>query len=138
MERKYHIDLKDLSDKKREEADAAFIDALLEYLKRADPVDWGNYEKDSTRRELFELTIEMVLRAFEDVDCEISSKITQHGFVGTIAVRCRGFSPSDPELFKAAVLSADSLEMEGNLDGIIEINLTFFNMMKKVRDRSKN
>lgn len=138
MERKYHIDLKDLSDKKKEEEDNAFIGTLIEYLKKADLIDWSDYDKDPTRRELFELAHALVLRAFENVACQIRNKITQRGFVGTITIRCRDFSPSNPELFKAAVLSADSFEVEGKLDGMIEINLTFYNMMKRVRDGSKN
>lgn len=138
MERLYNIDFEAIVDAKKENDDRELIRALLNQLGQSIPANCNEYRRDDDRHALFRVAIELVLTAFEGVDCEIKSRISASGRVGSIEIRCYRFAPENPELFKAAILAADSLEIEGSTDGVININLVFFDLKQRVMNGSKN
>ncbi len=138
MSKEYKIDLLEIDERRREEEDNAFIKVLYELYKSSGYIDLSEYEQDEKRYELFEYATKIVSEAFTGCDCNVKSSLGRGGLIGTISILGRHIEPKNHLLFKNAVLSADSLELETYLDGNVEVSLTFFDMLKKVRDRSKN
>ena len=137
MSKKYKIDLKTNDDVKRGAEDALFIKTLYEMIQSSERINLAEYEIDEERHAVFESAIELIDEIARGSDCRASCSIGQDGFVGTITIACKHFVP-DPVLFKRAVALADSFEIVTYSDGSVEINLTFFKMLTKVRDGSKN
>lgn len=138
MTKEYKVDLRDLDDKKKEVDDSLFFDMLFEMIKKSEPIDFSEYKTDESRHKLFNSVANIVSMSVDTKRCAVSTTIGQGGFVGTISIKCKHLIPKDHTLLKSAILASDSLEMEADLEGNVVINLTFFDMLKRVSDRSKN
>ena len=138
MATEYQIDLREIDDRRKEEEINVFIEELLKLIQASGVINLEDYERDDVRHELFGYAAGLVTKSLAGYNCNVKTSLGQGGFVGTISITGKHIIPSNGKLFKAAVLASDSLEMEANLDGNIKVNLTFFEMLKKVRDGSKN
>lgn len=131
MARNYKIDFKKLAEKRSERDLNEFVELLVDYARQLEPIDFGEYESNPNRVALFNATDKIIRRVCKNANCNIESDIGENGLTGTISIKCKQFSPSDQDLFKAAVMAADSLEVEGDLNGGVDINLSFFKMLQK-------
>lgn len=138
MEREYQVDLKRADEQRREEEIDAFVKTLLELAKESGLINFDEYEKDYVRHELFSHVAKIVRESLIERECSVKDSIGQGGFVGTISITGKQIEPRNDTLFKSAILASDSLEMEADLEGNVVVNLTFFDMLKKVSDWSKN
>lgn len=134
----YKVTLRSKDDIEKEAEDDLFFDALFNLIRMSKPIDFSEYKTDESRHELFDNVAGIVLQSLNGEECRVATKIGQGGFVGTVSIMCKHLEPIDHDLFKSAILASDSLEMEADLEGNLVINLTFFDMLKKVSDRSKN
>ena len=137
MNKKYKIDLGEIEERRREKEYDEFINNLYKLMISLDPVDLSDYEIDEDRYMLLNSTFKLVSESFIDSECDIECSVSNSGLMGTIKITCEHLIPTDYSLFKGAVLVSDSFEISSYLDGHVEINLTFFDMLKNAYDEVK-
>lgn len=131
MENKYIVDFKKIAEKRENKEFAELIELLIDCASELEPIDFDEYQNDPARFERFDATRRIIDSICASGNYKVRSDISKSGLTGTISIRAKEFSPKNVDLFKAAVLASDSLEIEGGTNDDVVINLSFFNMMHK-------
>ena len=131
MAREYKIDFEEIATKRDGKEFSELVELLKRCVEQVEPINFDEYENDPKRFERFEATEKIIRSVCSGNKYKVTSDIGQNGLTGTISIRCKELAPHDLELFKAAVLMADSLEVEGGNNDDVVIDLSFFKMLRK-------
>lgn len=138
----YRFNLEDVIEKKNEEElnNDPVMQVLMYIVQNLNDLDLTDYDINIDQYNKFELAQHLLKQAVQkdEKDYSMETNIDEAIKSATISLRFYSAEIKDIDAFKHAIRLADSLEIEGCLDMTVEMNLTFFNMMVRVRDGSKN